>query len=37
MEGLKGLVVEDISSQTIPRDFERKAKIHSCWKISAGK
>jgi len=37
MEGLKGLVVEDITSQTIPRDFERKAKIHSCWKISANK
>jgi 23S rRNA (guanine2445-N2)-methyltransferase / 23S rRNA (guanine2069-N7)-methyltransferase len=37
MEGLKGLAIEDITSQTIPRDFERKAKIHSCWKISAGK
>ena len=37
MEGLKGLAVEDITSQTIPRDFERKAKIHSCWKIRAGK
>ena len=35
MEGLKGLAVEDITSQTIPRDFERKAKIHNCWKITA--
>ena len=34
MEGMKGLVVEDITSQTIPRDFERKAKIHNCWKIT---
>ncbi|MCK4587930.1 MAG: hypothetical protein KAU29_11325, partial [Gammaproteobacteria bacterium] len=37
MEGVKGLAVEDITSQTIPRDFERKAKIHSCWKIGAGR
>jgi 23S rRNA (guanine2445-N2)-methyltransferase / 23S rRNA (guanine2069-N7)-methyltransferase len=37
MAGMKGLAIEDITSQTIPRDFERKAKIHSCWKIGAGK
>ncbi len=35
MDGLKGLAVEDVTTQTIPRDFERKAKIHSCWKITA--
>jgi 23S rRNA (guanine2445-N2)-methyltransferase / 23S rRNA (guanine2069-N7)-methyltransferase len=34
MDGMKGLAVEDITSQTIPRDFERKAKIHNCWKIT---
>ena len=33
IQGMKGLAVEDITSQTIPRDFERKAKIHNCWKI----
>jgi 23S rRNA (guanine2445-N2)-methyltransferase / 23S rRNA (guanine2069-N7)-methyltransferase len=33
--GLAGLVVEDISASTIPADFERNAKIHRCWKITA--
>jgi len=32
--GLAGLQVEDISAQTIPRDFERNPKIHRCWKIT---
>lgn len=35
-EGLAGLVVEDISARTIPKDFERNAKIHRCWRISKG-
>jgi 23S rRNA (guanine2445-N2)-methyltransferase / 23S rRNA (guanine2069-N7)-methyltransferase len=33
-DGLIGLVVEDITRDTIPRDFERNARIHQCWKIS---
>jgi len=33
--GLAGLAVEDISASTIPKDFERNAKIHRCWKITA--
>ena len=36
-ERLKNLNVEDITAQTIPRDFERNRKIHQCWKISAEK
>jgi 23S rRNA (guanine2445-N2)-methyltransferase / 23S rRNA (guanine2069-N7)-methyltransferase len=35
-EGLAGLTVEDISAQTIPRDFERNPKIHRCWRITKG-
>ncbi|WP_455198262.1 bifunctional 23S rRNA (guanine(2069)-N(7))-methyltransferase RlmK/23S rRNA (guanine(2445)-N(2))-methyltransferase RlmL [Kaarinaea lacus] len=34
---LTNLEVEDITSQTIPRDFERNRKIHQCWRISRGK
>lgn len=30
---LDGLKLEDISQQTIPRDFERNRKIHYCWQI----
>ncbi len=30
---LKGLVVEDITAKTIPKDFERNPRIHSCWMI----
>ena len=33
-EGLAGLAVEDISARTIPKDFERNAKIHRCWRIT---
>jgi len=33
MPGLAGLVVEDITTSTLPKDFERNAKIHRCWKI----
>jgi 23S rRNA (guanine2445-N2)-methyltransferase / 23S rRNA (guanine2069-N7)-methyltransferase len=27
--------VEDISTRTIPPDFERDARIHRCWRITA--
>jgi 23S rRNA (guanine2445-N2)-methyltransferase / 23S rRNA (guanine2069-N7)-methyltransferase len=30
---LADLAVEDISAQTIPKDFERHAKIHRCFVI----
>ncbi|MBL1274549.1 MAG: bifunctional 23S rRNA (guanine(2069)-N(7))-methyltransferase RlmK/23S rRNA (guanine(2445)-N(2))-methyltransferase RlmL [Ectothiorhodospiraceae bacterium] len=32
-EGLSGLLVEEISSLTLPKDFARNPKIHRCWKI----
>jgi 23S rRNA (guanine2445-N2)-methyltransferase / 23S rRNA (guanine2069-N7)-methyltransferase len=32
-EALADLAVEDITANTIPRDFERHAKIHSCFLI----
>ena len=31
---LPGLIVEDVSRQTIPVDFERRPRIHNCWKIA---
>lgn len=31
---LAGLIIEDITRQTIPVDFERRPKIHNCWKIA---
>lgn len=31
---LADLSIEDISNSMIPKDFERDAKIHYCWKIS---
>jgi len=34
IQGLVGLDVEDITADTLPKDFERNAKIHRCWKIS---
>lgn len=34
---LDGLTVDDISKQTIPKDFERNARIHNCWKITKAK
>lgn len=34
IEGLVNLKVEDITDQTIPRDFERNRRIHQCWKIT---
>ncbi len=30
---LVGLMVEDITQKTIPRDFERNPRIHTCWNI----
>ena len=36
LEGLKGLEVEDITRKTIPRDFERNPRIHSCWRLARG-
>lgn len=32
-DALSNLSIEDITQQTIPRDFERNHKIHQCWKI----
>ncbi|KXJ42843.1 MAG: 50S rRNA methyltransferase [Cycloclasticus sp. Phe_18] len=31
---LTGLSIEDISRQTLSKDFERNPKIHYCWKLS---
>ena len=28
---LADVAIEDISLQTIPKDFERNARIHRCW------
>jgi len=33
-EALPELQVEEITRQTIPRDFERSPRIHNCWKIT---
>jgi 23S rRNA (guanine2445-N2)-methyltransferase / 23S rRNA (guanine2069-N7)-methyltransferase len=33
IEALADLKIEDISTQTLPKDFERNHKIHFCWKI----
>jgi 23S rRNA (guanine2445-N2)-methyltransferase / 23S rRNA (guanine2069-N7)-methyltransferase len=33
LEALPGLQIEDISRATIPKDFERNAKIHRCYLI----
>jgi 23S rRNA (guanine2445-N2)-methyltransferase / 23S rRNA (guanine2069-N7)-methyltransferase len=30
---LVGLALEDISRTTVPRDFERNPRIHTCWRI----
>jgi 23S rRNA (guanine2445-N2)-methyltransferase / 23S rRNA (guanine2069-N7)-methyltransferase len=32
-QGLADLFVEDISAQTIPKDFARNPRIHRCWRI----
>jgi 23S rRNA (guanine2445-N2)-methyltransferase / 23S rRNA (guanine2069-N7)-methyltransferase len=33
LDALGDLAVEDISSQTIPRDFERNSRIHRCYVV----
>lgn len=33
-ESMRDLQCEDITWKTIPRDFERNAKIHQCWRIT---
>jgi 23S rRNA (guanine2445-N2)-methyltransferase / 23S rRNA (guanine2069-N7)-methyltransferase len=33
-ERLQGLTCEDITAQTIAKDFERRPRIHNCWKIT---
>jgi 23S rRNA (guanine2445-N2)-methyltransferase / 23S rRNA (guanine2069-N7)-methyltransferase len=34
VENMEGLALKDISSETIPRDFERNKKIHQCWLVT---
>ena len=36
-ESLPSLNSEDITKKTIPKDFERNPRIHSCWKITIKK
>ena len=33
-DALEGLEVKEITRETIPKDFARRPKIHSCWKIA---
>jgi len=33
-DALKDFAVEDITRATLPKDFERDARIHNCWKIT---
>lgn len=33
-DALKGVSIENITKQTIPRDFVRNSRIHNCWMIS---
>ena len=30
---LGGLIIDDITANTIPKDFARSLRIHSCWLI----
>ena len=34
LEALPELQIEEITKQTIPRDFQRNPRIHNCWKIT---
>lgn len=34
IESFPGLIIEDITKTTIPKDFERNPRIHNCWKIT---
>lgn len=36
LERLSALQVQDISAETLPVDFARNPRIHSCWKIQHG-
>ena len=33
-DSLKELEIEDITAETLPRDFERTPNIHNCWRIT---
>ncbi|MHB9150443.1 MAG: bifunctional 23S rRNA (guanine(2069)-N(7))-methyltransferase RlmK/23S rRNA (guanine(2445)-N(2))-methyltransferase RlmL [Thermoleophilia bacterium] len=35
-DALDGLELEDLSAKTLPPDFARNPRIHSCWRIRAG-
>jgi 23S rRNA (guanine2445-N2)-methyltransferase / 23S rRNA (guanine2069-N7)-methyltransferase len=35
-EALPGVVIEDWTQATLPKDFERNPKIHRCWMLRAG-
>jgi 23S rRNA (guanine2445-N2)-methyltransferase / 23S rRNA (guanine2069-N7)-methyltransferase len=32
-----GLVCEDVTARTIPKDFERRSQVHSCWTVRRAK
>jgi len=32
-DALPGLAIEDITPGTVPKDFARNPRIHSCWRI----
>jgi 23S rRNA (guanine2445-N2)-methyltransferase / 23S rRNA (guanine2069-N7)-methyltransferase len=34
LEALSAFSIEDISRETLPKDFERNPRIHNCWKIT---
>jgi len=34
LASLSGLIVEDITARTIPRDFARNPGVHNCWRIA---
>ena len=33
-EALSGLILEELTSRTVPYDFRRTPRIHSCWRIT---
>lgn len=37
LEQLPELLIEEISSQTVPEDFSRRQRIHNCWRITRRK
>jgi 23S rRNA (guanine2445-N2)-methyltransferase / 23S rRNA (guanine2069-N7)-methyltransferase len=32
-----GLLCEDVTARTIPKDFERRSQVHSCWTVRRAK